>query len=140
MRRLGRAVVALALLLCLGGCATYLGRAKRAYAQGRYLEVSEDLGRHEEDVPYLSAAGQIDYGIYRGLALMSLGDTAGARHWLTFAKQVEKENPGTMLPEQHVLLARAFADLSAPPRAPEPPPTAPPPPAVPGSAAPPLSE
>jgi hypothetical protein len=131
MRTLGRAVVGLTLLLCLSGCATYIGRAKRAYVQGRYLEVSEDLGRHEEDVPYLSPVAQIDYGLYRGLALTSLGDASAARRWLTFAKQVEKENPGSMLPEQHALLSRALADLAALREAPPPSPPAPPPPAPP---------
>jgi hypothetical protein len=131
MRRPVRAVVALALLLCLSGCATYIGRAKRAYVQGRYLEVSEDLGRHEEDVPYLSPVGQIDYGLYRGLALMSLGDAAGARRWLVFANQVEKDNPGNMLPEQRALLSRALVDVAAihdgaTPNAPAPPATPPP--------------
>jgi hypothetical protein len=135
MRRLGWAVVALLLMIGLSGCGTFVGRAKRAYAQGRYLEVSEDLGQREEDVPYLSASAQIDYGIYRGLALMNLGDSLGARRWLAFAGQVEHENPGTMQPEQHALLTRALTDLAAAHRY-EAPPTAP---RAPASSAPPAS-
>jgi hypothetical protein len=136
MSWLGRAVVALALLFSLSGCATYIGRAKRAYVQGRYLEVSEDLGRHEEDVPYLGPVAQIDYGLYRGLALTSLGDASAARRWLNFANQVERDNPGTMLPEQRALLSRALADLAAVHEAA--PPSAPPPPAGPPPATPPV--
>jgi hypothetical protein len=128
MRRLGRAVAALVLLLSLVGCGTFVGRAKKAYAQGRYLEVSEDLGRREEDLPYLSSSAQIDYGIYRGLALLNLGDALGARRWLNFANEVEKENPGTMQDEQRIVLTRALGDLAAArqPAPPSPPEAVPP--------------
>jgi len=127
--------------VALAGCVTYLGRAKRAYAQGMYLEVAEDLGRHEEDAPYLAPKEQVDYGIYRGLALVQLGDTANAHRWFSFAESVEKEIPGTTTPEQRLVLTRALADLAQakahPPEPPSPSPPSPPAPA--GSSAPPAS-
>jgi hypothetical protein len=99
-------------IVSLSGCANYIGRAKKAYVQGRYLEVSEDLARHEPDLPFLAPAKQIDYGVYRGLSLIMLGDYPSAHRWLAFANDVEREYPGTMLPEQRLAIVRAFAQLS----------------------------
>ncbi len=96
-----------------------------------YLEVAENLGRHEEDVPYMTPREQVDYGLYRGLALAELHDPASAaRRWLTFASSIEKDNPGSMLVEQRVLLSRALADLAAAHEAASP--SAPPPPTADG--------
>lgn len=120
------------LALVATGCATYVGRAKKSYQQGLYLETAESLGAHEEDVPYLDAHRQIDYGIYRGAALLMLGDAPNAGKWLSFARMVARENPGALKPEQRVVLEQAEAQLAArigvgrppPPASPLPPPPA----------------
>ena len=98
--------------LALPGCATFLGRGKRDYAQGLYLQASEEFAQHEEDVPYLSPSAQVDYGLYRGLSLMNLGDARGAHRWLAFANQVEKDNPGSMRPAQRLEIERAITKLT----------------------------
>lgn len=82
------------------GCGSYLGSAQRAYHEGRYLEAAEDLGDHEADVPRLEPAKQANYGLYRGLSLMKLGDHEAAGQWLNFAADVEKKRPGSLLPAQ----------------------------------------
>jgi hypothetical protein len=97
--------------LALAGCVTYLGHAKRAYAQGMYLEVAEDLGRHEEDVPYMSPREQVDYGLYRGLALAELGDPASSRRWLEYARTVGWDNPGALSQTQQAVLERSLTDV-----------------------------
>jgi hypothetical protein len=126
--RLVRAIFVVVFSLSLAGCATFVGRAKRAYNQGRYLEVSEDLGRREEDLPYLSPSSQLEYGLYRGLALMNLGDAIGARRWLAYVNQVEKDNPGTMKPDHRALLAKGLGELGAAHQAEAAAPVPPPPP------------
>ncbi len=99
MRHLGALTTSFFLLFALG-CGSYLGSAQRAYQDGRYLEVAENLGDHEADVPQLEPGKQANYGLYRGLSLMRLGDQEAATHWLDFAADIEKKRPGSLLPEQ----------------------------------------
>ena len=91
------ASTALAAAGCGGG---YIGGAKRAYGQGRYLEAAEKLGQHENEVGELSPLRQADYGIYRGLSLMRLNDYPAATYWFEFVYDVERRSPGTLRPEQ----------------------------------------
>jgi len=100
-------LVAAALL----GCSGYLGRAKRAYSEGRYLESAERLEKHEPDVRELSPRKQIDYGIYRGLSLMMLGDYVGAEMWLTYAREVAAQAPGELTPNQKAVMERGEFNL-----------------------------
>jgi hypothetical protein len=96
----------------LGGCAvnTYVARAERAYADGRYLEVAESLERHEGDVQELPHDRQARYGVFRGLALLRLGDYEGAERWLSWAAQVERQMP-TLSPDQRRLLDGGLAEV-----------------------------
>lgn len=87
-------------LLFAPGCGSYLGSAQRAYQDGRYLEVAENLVVHEAEVPQLEPAKQANYGFYRGLSLLRLGDQEAASHWLDFAADIEKKQPGSLLPAQ----------------------------------------
>lgn len=87
-------------LLFVSGCGSYLGSAQYAYQEGRYLEVAENLGEHEAEVPKLEPAKQARYGLYRGLSLMKLGDNDAAGHWLDFAAEIEKKRPGSLPPAQ----------------------------------------
>jgi len=95
---------------CGGG---YVGRARRDYGDGRYLEAAERLGQHEADLYDLAPRRQAEYGIYRGLSLMMLGDYAGAHQWLSFAYTVERQNPGALKPEQRAELDRGWAQLAS---------------------------
>src|SRR5262249_6299270 len=95
------------------GCATYIGHAKKSYAEGRYLETEERLGNHEIDVPYLATDNQCLYRLYRGMALMALGDGPGAQRWLAFAYDVVRQNPGVLRPQERAMLDRAWYQLSA---------------------------
>lgn len=104
-------IALLALGLFASGCARYVGRAKRAYAQGRYLEAAEQLAEHEAEVYDLAPRKQADYGIYRGLSLLMLGDLPNAHRWLWFAYEVERHNPGTLTPEQRASLHGGFWEL-----------------------------
>lgn len=102
------------------GCSGFIGSAKKAYNQGRYLEAAENLGAHEEDLPYLDPKRQLEYGIYRGCALLMLHDEANAARWLAYARDIEKESPGSMRPESRVILEQAEWQLAARRNAPAP--------------------
>jgi hypothetical protein len=109
----GRGVPALAgAMALLGACEvnTYVGRAETAYSDGRYLEVAESLERHENDVPTLPADRQARYGVFRGLALLRLGDYEGAQRWLRWASEVEQQQP-SLTSDQRKLLDTGLAEV-----------------------------
>ena len=90
-----------------------MGRAGRAYHDGRYLETAERLGQREGDLAELSPRRQAEYGLYRGLSLLMLGDLAGAHRWLYFAYEVERNEPGALKPDERAELDRGWAQLAA---------------------------
>jgi len=76
----------------LSGCTmTYVQRAETAYDEGRYLEVAEQLAKREADMPNTSSAQRARYGVYRGLALLRLGDYEGAERWLSYARGLDQQ-------------------------------------------------
>jgi hypothetical protein len=97
----------------LAGCGGYVGRARRAYAEGRYLEAHERLAQHEHEVSRLSPRKQAEYGLYRGQALLMLGDHAGAHQWLSFSYDVQRAEPRALGDEERYELDRAWARLAA---------------------------
>lgn len=100
LQRASFSALFIATLIFATGCGSYVGGAKNAYSQGRYLEAAERLGQHEHEVSELSPPSQAEYGMYRGLSLMKVADYPGAMRWLDFAFKVEQRHPGTLLPEQ----------------------------------------
>lgn len=114
MRHLGalaKSIFGFSVLLVLG-CGSYLGNAQRAYQEGRYLEAAENLGKHEADVVRLEPAKQANYGLYRGLSLLKLGDHDAASQWLGFAAEIEKKSPGSLQPAQRRELENARGQLA----------------------------
>jgi hypothetical protein len=106
------AVIASAALAGLGCGGGYIGGAKRAYGQGRYLEAAEKLGQHEDEVPELSPRRQADYGIYRGLSFMMLNDYPAAMEWFAFVYDVERRAPGTLRPDQQRELDHGWGQVT----------------------------
>jgi len=102
----------LGFLLGAAGCGGYLGNARSAYHDGRYLEAAETLGEHEGEVAEMPPRKQADYGLYRGLSLMKLGDSVGAAEWLGFTATLEQQRPGTLRSEQLRQLAAGLDELS----------------------------
>jgi hypothetical protein len=93
-----RPIVLAALAVLLGGCTpTYVERAQVDYSEGRYLEVAEELAERERELERLPPPLQAEYGIYRGLALLRLGDYPEARRWMRYAYDVERSAPGTLV-------------------------------------------
>jgi hypothetical protein len=101
-------VLAVAMVTTLAGCGGYIGRAKRDYQAGRYLEVNEALALHEAELDDLPERKQADYGIYRGLALLMMSDYGGAYRWLSYVYALEAAHPGTLRPRQREELDRGW--------------------------------
>lgn len=97
--------------LVVAGCGGYVGRAHRAYDDGRYLEAAERLGQREDELGELSPRRQAEYGVVRGMALLQLGDLGGAHRWLSFAYEVERQSPGALRPEHRIELDAGWAKL-----------------------------
>jgi hypothetical protein len=112
MRRPGAVLISAFALFFLGCGGGYIGSARTAYQDGRYLEVAENLGKHEHEVRTLSPDGQADYGLYRGLSLMMIGDHAEAGRWLDLAATIEEKQPGTLRPEERRELFEARGKLA----------------------------
>lgn len=107
-----RAFVPIVLVsLVVSGCGGYVGRAHRAYDDGRYLEAAERLGQREDEVAELSPRRRAEYGLVRGMALLQLGDLGGAHRWLAFAYEVERQSPGALVPEHRAELDAGWAKL-----------------------------
>lgn len=117
--RHGRSLGALLTLLCaagalgLGGCAGYVGDARGALRDGRYLEALETLCDHDADFDKLSPKKQALYALVRGRALTKLGEYAEAARWLRTAHELELGAPGTLSRRDRDELAIGYAELSS---------------------------
>lgn len=92
---------------------TYVGRAQTAYEQGRYLEVAESLARHEPELERLPTSKRARYGLYRGLALIQLGDPEEGRRWLHYARDLELSE-ATLSERQRQALSAGLSGLHTP--------------------------
>jgi tetratricopeptide (TPR) repeat protein len=125
--RRGARIVALTLALgALGACSGYVKRGSSLYADGRYIEAAEVFERTEYRLPESSPRERAEYGVYRGMTLLVLGDLRGAERWLKYAYDVERHAPGTLREDRRALLDRGWFELGQRLRA-EPPPSAEPP-------------
>ena len=121
--QLGGVVAIAAAALCLLACSTSVRRGATLYADGRYIEAAEVFERNEHQLRALSPQEQAEYGIYRGMTLLALGDVASAQRWMAYAYDVERANPGTLSAEGRGQLDRAWTTLqqARPPARLEPP-------------------
>lgn len=106
--------------LALGGCASYVKRGTALYADGRYVEAAEVFERTEYRLHNASPEERANYGLYRGMTLLVLGDLHNARRWLAYAYQVDRVHPGSLRRDKRALLDRGWYDVeqrlrSAPP-------------------------
>lgn len=109
--RVRRLALLAVIALAGSGCATYIGRARRDYNEGRYLEAAEKLANHRDDVPDLPPRKQIELATILGLSLLQMGDAPGARRWLEYADGVARDFPDEVRPEIGAMLARGLRDV-----------------------------
>lgn len=96
----------------LAGCEGYVKRGSALYAERRYIEAAEVFERTEERLSESSPRQRAEYGLYRGLTLLVLGDYAQARQWLGYAAEVERQYPGTLRDDRRAELDRGFYELN----------------------------
>jgi tetratricopeptide (TPR) repeat protein len=127
-----------AVVMGAAACSSYVKRGSNLYADGRYVEAAEVFERTEHRLKDSSPRECAEYGLYRGLTLLVLGDLPNAHRWLTYAYQVERVHPGSLRGNGRALLDRAWYELGKlmrPPAQPVQPDTAlaasQPPPAIP---------
>ena len=108
-------LLALVLVLAVGGCATYredLNRGQRLYEENEYEHALAIWRILEADMDSLELTDQARYAYLRGMTDYRLGFRPDARHWLAIAKAVEQEHPGGLSPQWKQRLEEALADLN----------------------------
>jgi hypothetical protein len=98
-------------LVTLTACEGYVRRGSTLYADGRYIEAAEVFERTEERLPESTPREKAEYGLYRGMTLLVLGDLENARRWLGYAYDIERAQPGTLRHDRRVLLDRGWYQL-----------------------------
>lgn len=81
------AFLVLAAAFCSACGAAGVTRGADLYASGHYIEAAEVFEHTERRLSSYDAAERARYGLYRGAALLSLGDVRRATHWLAYAEQ-----------------------------------------------------
>lgn len=109
MRRLPL-ILALA-AFTLAGCESHVRRGTTLYADGRYVEAAEVFERTEYRLTDCTPRERAEYGLYRGMTLLVLGDLPNARRWLTYAYEVERVAPGALRTDRRALLDRGWFEL-----------------------------
>jgi hypothetical protein len=83
------------------------------YVQRHYIE-AEDIFEHMEgDLARLSVTERAEYGVYRGMTLLALGDFRRAQRWLSYATTLERAHPPALAPSQKALLEQGWLQIDA---------------------------
>jgi tetratricopeptide (TPR) repeat protein len=92
-------------------CAAQASRGTALYAEGRYVEAAEVFERTENRLSESAPDEKAEYGLYRGLTFLELGDLTRARDWLAFARQVEARSAGALDGDEQAALERAWKQV-----------------------------
>ncbi|HEX2880831.1 MAG TPA: hypothetical protein VHO25_14970 [Polyangiaceae bacterium] len=94
-------------------CASQTKYPRDLYVQRHYIE-AEDIFEHmESDLARLSVAERAEYGVYRGMTLLALGDFRRAQRWLSYATMLERAHPPALAPSQKALLEQGWLQIDA---------------------------
>jgi hypothetical protein len=99
------------LVVAMVGCGNYVQRAGTLYADGRYIEAAEVFERTEHRLAEYTPKERSEYGLYRGMTLLVLGDLKHAHRWLAYAYEVERAHPGSLRSDRRALLDRGWFEL-----------------------------
>lgn len=101
-----------AALLVLGACASYVERGQTLYGEQRFVEAAEVFELTESRLKTSTDQERAQYGLYRGVTLLRLGDLKRSQRWLAFAYDIERAKPGILQPQDRALLDQAWDDLA----------------------------
>ena len=111
-RQVRRALAPVVLACCVfAGCETHVRRGSTLYGDGRYVEAAEVFEQTEYRLANFTPRERAEYGLYRGMTLLVLGDLPNARRWLTYAYEVERVVPGALRVDRRALLDRGWFEL-----------------------------
>ncbi len=99
------------LVAAVAGCGNYVQRGGTLYADGRYIEAAEVFERTERRLGEYTPKERAEYGLYRGMTLLVLGDLSHAHRWLAYAYEIERANPGSLRSDRRALLDRGWFEL-----------------------------
>jgi len=109
--RLSVGLAAVLLVGCVAACESHVRHGSALYADGRYIEAAEVFERTEHRLAQYTPRERAEYGLYRGMTLLVLGDLGAARRWMTYAYEVERQSPGTLRSDRRSLLDRGWFEL-----------------------------
>jgi hypothetical protein len=104
-------LIAGALAVSMAACTGYVKRGASLYGDGRYIEAAEVFERTEDRLRNASSRERAEYGLYRGLTLLVLGDLRTSERWMTYAYRVEQRRPGSLRADRKALLDRGWYQL-----------------------------
>ena len=102
----------LVMLLLAAACESTTTRGRTLYAEGNFIEAAAYFERREASLGEASASERAEYGLYRGMTLLALGDLRRARYWLDYAYQVNASVPGSLSGDARTLLDQSYAHLN----------------------------
>jgi hypothetical protein len=94
-------------------CAAQTRYPRDLYVQRHYIEAEDVFERMESDLAQLSVAERAEYGVYRGMTLLALGDFRRAQRWLSYATTLERAHPPVLAPAQKALLEQGWLQIDA---------------------------
>ncbi len=109
-RRLGSWLAALCLFGLLG-CTNPIRRGSALYAEGRLVEAAEVFEHAEPRLLRHNARERAEFGLYRGLTMLELGDGVRARFWFRYAIEIDRTHPKALDPHERSLLRRGWWEL-----------------------------
>lgn len=117
-----RAIVRLGLTVVLSlaagsaaGCATYeqeLQRAEEHFTHDEHERSLAGLRALETDWFKFGMRDRARYAYLRGMTDYRIGFKSDARHWLAIAAQIDRENPGALIPSERTLVDETLGELN----------------------------
>lgn len=93
----------------MAGCrASYVDRGAALYADHNYVEADELFEHNEAQLQNATTSERARYALYRGVTLLSLGDSARSRYWLKYAARCDERDSQALSSEERAMLARAL--------------------------------
>jgi len=90
---------------------SHVDHGRTLYANGHYVEAAAVFEQGESSMAEADQKECAQYGTYRGLTLLVLGDLAQAERWLAYAYAMEQREPGVLNPRLRLQLDRGWSEL-----------------------------
>jgi len=106
---LSRSAAFLLAASALAGChASYVDRGAALYAERDYVGADELFEHNETRLTHASNSERARYALYRGVTLLSLGDSARSQYWLEVAARAARHEPAALTEAERATLRSAL--------------------------------